>query len=694
MSETTQSTSKQPVPALPINATLGRPALLGRWRWTLAGLCVVTGVLLGLALAYLHWQTLGNGRRLTETFGLVVAQETSRTLQTVDQRLELTALKLTTWDAAGPKAQALVNAAFKAEIQTQPFLRAMWLLDDRGVVQYDSDPLNTVSDDGLPGGDVDYVALFAAQPKRDFHIGIPARGGQKNAWLIHAARPLRSTSGAVTGVLVAAIDPNYFADLWQALDIGTEGSIALLTRNGVLMMRSPFVAAVMGKSFNESPIFRVLLKAQPHGNNEDFSPIDSLKRMYSFRTLPAQPDLVVIVGQSFAQVLVPWWRWVWLVSLVWGAAWLGIFAIAYRLDREWRLRYESEGLLRTSETQYESLFVNAMDAIFLTAPDGGILSANPAACAMFGRTEPEMQAVGRQGLLDTTDPNWHAVLKERVRNGKFQGELRCVKKGGDIFSGEVSSSEFLDQQGKARTTLIVRDVTQRNQSALALRQYAEQLQTLSRRVIETQEAERRRLASELHDELGQSLTAIKINLQAGAKFKDRSPAELNAENIRIVEDTLQQVRRLALALRPSILDNLGLVPALNSLGKQAALRNHLHFRFQSMLLPHRVAPELETTCFRIAQEALTNMARHAAAQRFSITIEQDDKTLVMTIQDDGVGMDWPAVQAKAQAGGSFGVLGMVERAALVSGELQVCSSAGKGCTLVLRCPIPDPLESP
>lgn len=220
-----------------------------------------------------------------------------------------------------------------------------------------------------------------------------------------------------------------------------------------------------------------------------------------------------------------------------------------------------------------------------------------------------------------------------------------------------------------------------------LQDNALKMQALSRRIINAQEAERRRVAHELHDELGQSLTAIKINLQSGARFKARSAEDTNLENIRIVEDALQQVRSLALALRPSILDNLGLVPALGWMGKLMAQRSGFAFQFAPPATTPRLTPELETTCFRIVQEALTNVARHAQASQVSLTMQYTTDTVTLTLTDNGAGMDWDAVRHSAQNGSSAGVLGMLERANLVGASLQVQSRPGAGCTLVLQCPL-------
>jgi signal transduction histidine kinase len=227
----------------------------------------------------------------------------------------------------------------------------------------------------------------------------------------------------------------------------------------------------------------------------------------------------------------------------------------------------------------------------------------------------------------------------------------------------------------------------KHQAETKLRQSMEQLQSLSRRVLEVQESERRRVAIELHDELGQSLTAIKINLQAYELFKKQTPAELNAENIRIVEDALQQVRRISLALRPSMLDDLGLGPALQWLAEQTATRCGISIHFERESRQIRLAPDIETACFRIVQEALTNIARHAKAQHVEISVQRENGFFILCINDDGIGFDSFQMQECAAQGASIGVLGMQERAMLIGGHLELTSRPEQGCRIRMQCPL-------
>jgi PAS domain S-box-containing protein len=134
------------------------------------------------------------------------------------------------------------------------------------------------------------------------------------------------------------------------------------------------------------------------------------------------------------------------------------------------IRQQAEAELRESEQRYRQLFENSIDALFITAPDGSIFAANPAACQILGRTEEEIRQLGRSGLVDTTDPRLQAALEERARTGRFRGELTFIRKDGTRFEGEVSTNLFYDKNGQPRTILVVRDITERKLLENRLRQ--------------------------------------------------------------------------------------------------------------------------------------------------------------------------------------------------------------------------------
>jgi len=214
----------------------------------------------------------------------------------------------------------------------------------------------------------------------------------------------------------------------------------------------------------------------------------------------------------------------------------------------------------------------------------------------------------------------------------------------------------------------------------------ERQRVMSRRLVDALETERQRLARELHDDIGQSLTLIKLRLQAVQQLPpEMDPSPQLEAVIKAVEHTLERVRALSQDLRPAVLDDLGLVPALRSYIQRLCQHSGLDIQFYADSLA-RLDGEVETACFRIVQEALTNVLRHAQARHVKVTLRRDGQDLLVQVRDDGVGFDPAVARTAATAGGSFGILGMAERAQLVGGELHIESSPGKGCTVTVRFP--------
>lgn len=254
------------------------------------------------------------------------------------------------------------------------------------------------------------------------------------------------------------------------------------------------------------------------------------------------------------------------------------------------------------------------------------------------------------------------------------------------------ANERLEQAVVERTEELVRindslreEVRQRIEADEELRRHALQLETLSARVVAVQESERARLARELHDEIGQVLTAIKLNLQAISVADGQRAQTLLLESIHLVDDAVEQVRDFSLTLRPALLDDLGLVPAIRWLVDREAQRAGLKYQVSVWPENLRVDPELATTCFRIVQESLTNVVRHAKAASVRVELRREADDLKLSIADDGTGF---AVPTQAQWGSATGkgLLGMRERLALIGGHIEITSSPQWGTRVDVRFP--------
>ena len=203
-----------------------------------------------------------------------------------------------------------------------------------------------------------------------------------------------------------------------------------------------------------------------------------------------------------------------------------------------------------------------------------------------------------------------------------------------------------------------------------------------RRVVEAQELERARLARELHDETGQALTSILLGLKSLEDRLDSDEGRAAAAEVReLVVSTLQDVRRLAVELRPSALDDFGLVPALERLTETFATGSGIAVDLEARLGDERLPGEIETTLYRLVQEALTNVLKHAAAARVRVSLTRDAGGVTAVVEDDGSGFD-----AMARDGG-LGLAGMRERLGIVGGRLTVDSASGRGTTLLAEVPL-------
>jgi signal transduction histidine kinase len=221
------------------------------------------------------------------------------------------------------------------------------------------------------------------------------------------------------------------------------------------------------------------------------------------------------------------------------------------------------------------------------------------------------------------------------------------------------------------------------------------LQGLSHRLVEVQETERRHLARELHDEIGQSLTAAEINLQAALHAEGTAALERRLEDsIQAIERVLEQVHDLSLNLRPSMLDDLGLIPALRWYTSRQAALTGLEAEFQAEPLEQRLDPFIETECFRVAQEALTNVVRHSEAHTVAVHLSHNNGHLHLSVRDDGAGFEVGVLRERAVNGASLGLLSMEERATLAGGGIEYVSAPGKGTEVRAWFPLRFRTEQP
>lgn len=341
---------------------------------------------------------------------------------------------------------------------------------------------------------------------------------------------------------------------------------------------------------------------------------------------------------------------------------------------------------------YQSLVETTDTGFCVVDQQGRVLEANGNYVRLIGRNSVA-EVIGRN-VLEWT---WPAELERNRRElaGTFErGYVRnlrmtYINRLGERVSIEINATVVHHPAGP-RVVALCRDIRDRIEIETRLEQTAAQLQFLSRRLLESHENERRHLARELHDEIGQVLTAVSVSLKS---LQHEAPPEVIAklnDSVSLVDASIRQIRNMSLDLRPSMLDDLGLLPTLQWYISRFQQRTGLQVDLAVPPQLPRYSSTIETTCFRVVQESLTNVARHARATHVGVQLETSHSSVRLRIIDNGIGFNPVELLERRQALPTAGLLGMRERVQLLGGQLTVDSAVGSGTTITARFPLSEP----
>jgi len=296
------------------------------------------------------------------------------------------------------------------------------------------------------------------------------------------------------------------------------------------------------------------------------------------------------------------------------------------------------------------------------------------------------------GLVTMTHPDDMAILNERLQEvlhnpGKtIHISYRTLHKDGHYIWLEGSLINCLNDESICAIITNLRDVTESKIAESLLQESYEQLRLLASHLQDIRETERTSMAREIHDELGQQLTGLKMDvswLNRRADLNDQPSRDKIKGILTLLDGTVNTVRRLAAELRPSILDDLGLAEALEWHSKQFEQRSGIRCSFATIGRKEPVPPVIATGLFRIYQEALTNVARHAKATLVSAELDMEPDKVILTISDDGKGFDVKDIASRK----TLGLLGMKERSLMMGGRYEFISRPGEGTTVRVSVPL-------
>jgi PAS domain S-box-containing protein len=652
----------------------------GRFVLILATAAVATiAVMTALLLWQLRTQELKHAEAEAVSLSHIIAEQTARSLQSVDLALDVALDRLAEAEKLGVRfGEIPIHAMLRSRVDGMPQLRSIFIADVDG--QIASSALKHPAPD-FSVKDRDYFKGIKDHPGINRYVSTPAINRVDNKWTLFISRRVRDAGGNFVGVIA------YVEALYESVMLDRVGPIALYLDNGALVARSP-----RGVS---PDLQRVTLPALgPHGKGQAaFKTVRSEGEdagITTYHSVSGYP-MVLAVGNLDREALAMWRDTARLIVIGALVNIILVVAAAMLLLRKQRHEEELAHAALESSNQLKAMVSSAMDAIVTIDGERKVVVFNPAAQAMFGYSEDQM----RGKPLDMLIPERFRSVHERNVSA-FSGSgvnARMKDTRMDIVGLRADGTEFPIEStiaqvridSKTMFTAILRDIGERRRAEDQLRESHHQLRELASSLQVVREEERTSIARELHDELGQQLLRLRMDLSwLSTRLKDLSPIlqEKVAEMKTFVAGTVDTLRRVTTRLRPPLLDELGLAEAarwqLDDFTRQTGIEVASIIEIDSVALDERTS----INAFRILQESLTNVARHADATQVKVSLLVNGEDLTLGISDNGRGR---AVGDKPDLG--HGLVGIRERTLMLGGRMEISSAPGEGFSISIRIPL-------
>ena len=354
-------------------------------------------------------------------------------------------------------------------------------------------------------------------------------------------------------------------------------------------------------------------------------------------------------------------------------------------------RKRAEEALQKSQEKHRLLIETMNEGLAVIDENSMWTYVNDRFCEMLGY--PRDKIIGH-AVTDFLDEENRKIFKEQKENRRKGGsgsyEMSYLRKDGQRIFAIISPRPIFDADGRFMGSFaVITDITERKRAEESLRQSEKQLRSLSSELLTAQEAERRRISEELHDELGQALTAIKLQVSSiGKKLKKDEEAIRKecGDTLKYIDQTIENVRRLSRELSPFILKDLGLPLALRWLANEFGKHYHVEVSMDIKETDDLLPQESQLAVYRIFQETLTNIGKHAQATQMSIATKQENGSFSFMVEDNGKGFDMGRLLMKNSVKG-MGLTTMKERVRILGGSLNMWSQEGKGTQITFQIPV-------
>ena len=647
----------------------------------IALLMMVTSLLLNL-----RRQELERAHRETSSLVRMLAEQTEQAFRGADFALLGIQERMQSPFGARLKFDSLpVHLLLATRQQGLRQVQALFLVDPKGVIRNASVP-------GMDGmtwkvSAQDFAAMSRAHPD-NMYISRPVQMGPRDIWTLYLARRLQGADGSFRGVAVAAMNLKYFETYYAYMEQGFLQPVGLYHDDATLIASLPRRHAALGHPARElrgvqlsraglSPVDIPASDAAHGGDGMVLARVEGL-------------PLLIGVQENSEQALAAWRHAAIPILLSSSLVCLFVLLAAGLLAVELRRDGKLTSALREADDRYRLTFDSVKDAIVSVDEEQRIVMFNRAAEHMFGIGVEEAIGSPLERLLPGRQREAHAShvrvfmqAPDSSREMAMQMEIHGLRADGSEFPIESAISRTRIA-GKTQMTAVLRDVTERYRKDAQLRKVNAELRRLSSALERVREEERTRISRELHDDLGQQLTGMKLELTwLGSRLRERAgngPDQLG--NFRtMLDQAIMSVRRLSAELRPWILEERDLGEALawqvEAITRRTRIRHACHLPAARLVRDEALA----TALFRIAQEALSNVVQHAGARNVTVRLVREADELVLSISDSGRGF------VHDPGGMGIGLVSMRERTTVLGGRFTVTSQPGRGTTIEVRVPI-------
>jgi PAS domain S-box-containing protein len=654
---------------------------------------VMTVVAATTMLVDLRQRELTHAKGEVSGLSRILSDQTTRTFDEVTLTMHGVRERLSDKIGRGLDLDSVpVHLLLQARVGGLQQVKSAFLIDSNGVLVNSSLPQ---TNNKVAVGDQDYFRHFADGASDDVFISRPETSPTDGQPGYFASMRLQDADGRFRGVLVASIRINFFESLYDGVGPDMAGRILLESRDGALLAGKHQDGVAYGTVVGDAAALAELREARA----QSVVLIDEAERgnkwHAAYRQVAKYP-LVISVSIDDDNALASWRR---IVLPVVGAELLillMITATTFLIVRNLARKDQLETALRESDEQLRDMVQSIRDGIVTVNSGKRVVLFNRSAERMFGVTTE--QAIGREleELLSKCLPQVQlSILLRYLESGWASpaipvpsGIIELVRNDQE-FPVELSLSTTTFR-GEVLLTLVFRDLSERRRAEHQLFETNRQLQQLSASLQNVREEERVRIARELHDELGQLLTGIRMELSwLGSRLSPDQPnlcSKITAIKGQI-DQTIASVRRISSELRPSILDDLGFAAAAAWYVDQFSNRTGLKVSLVMSADDPEQGGEVATALFRVLQESLTNVARHAKATKVEVRLALRDNEWTLSIKDDGVGF---VHDTRKQTG--FGLVGMRERVQILSGRFCIKTAPGAGTLIEIALRAEEILE--